>query len=307
LSNLDTALSFAREGFHVVPVELIIEPGKSPRKKPHVKWKNTPTPTVEEVIRWWGKWPKAMVGLILRKVDLLVLDGDRHPNPLTGEIINDGVQALRDLFKGKQIRPPVVWSPSGGIHLYFSCPPGFGNGRGDLPPGVDVRGLTGLVIAPGSVHPVSGKVYRENEPGLIASYKASTIPPLPVFICDLIKPPKQEREASKEGGASHTHHTVTPDLGGPRYECRARGVLRRYAEHLAAMAPETGRNEFLNRAAWICGGLPLRGWITESVVRDELYRAAEHCQLVDDTSRDEVLATIAGGLGDARAFPDFKD
>jgi hypothetical protein len=305
LSNLDAALRFAREGFHVVPVELIIEPGKNPRKKPHVKWKNTPTPTVEEVAGWFRKWPKAMVGLILRKVELLVLDGDRHPNPLTGEIINDGVQALRDLFKGKQIKPPVVRSPSGGVHLYFGCPPGFGNGRGKLPPGVDVRGLTGLVIAPGTIHPVSGKVYRENEPGLIASYKAGTIPPLPEFICDLIKPKKEEREASKKGGASH--HTITPDLGGPRYERRARGVLRKYAEHLAAMAPETGRNEFLNRAAWICGGLPKRGWITDSVVRDELYRAAEHCQLVDDTSRDEVLATIASGLGAATDFPDFKD
>ena len=103
MSNLDTALRFARAGFHVVPVELIIEPGKSPRKKPHVKWKDTPTPTVDEVIRWWGRWPKAMVGLILRKVGLLVLDGDRHPHPKTGEIVNDGVQALRDLFKSKQV------------------------------------------------------------------------------------------------------------------------------------------------------------------------------------------------------------
>ena len=139
------------------------------------------------------------------------------------------------------------------------------------------------MIAPGTIHPISGKLYTENEPSLIASYKAGTIPQLPGFICDLIKPPKQERQASKEGGSTPAR-LVTPNLGGERYERRARGVLRKYAERLAAMAPETGRNEFLNKAAWICGGLPKRGWLSESEVRKELYRAADHCSLVHDTS-----------------------
>jgi putative DNA primase/helicase len=300
--NLDTALRFARAGFHVVPVELVIEPGKGPRKKPHVKWKNTPTPSIEEITWWWRRWPKAMVGLILRKIGLLVLDGDRHPNK-DGEIVNDGVQALRELFKGKQAKAPVVRSPSGGVHLYFCCPPGFGNCRGNLPPGVDVRGLTGLVIAPGTIHPISGKLYTENEPGLIAAYKAGTIPPLPDFIRELIKP--QERK--KGGSTPRQPLTVTPGLGGERYERRARGVLRKYVERLASMAPETGRNEFLNKAAWICGGLPRRGWLSESEVRRELYRAADHCSLVHDTSKEEVLATIESGISTALDFPDFKE
>ena len=41
----------------------------------------------------------------------------------------------------------------GGVHLFFKQPNGepLGNGRGELPDGIDVRGSGGFVIAPGAV------------------------------------------------------------------------------------------------------------------------------------------------------------
>ena len=43
---------------------------------------------------------------------------------------------------------PVVKTPNGGLHVYFKQPNGeaLGNGRGSLPPGIDVRGAGGFVV-----------------------------------------------------------------------------------------------------------------------------------------------------------------
>jgi len=47
---------------------------------------------------------------------------------------------------------------NGGAYLFFKQPKGepLGNGRGQLPDGIDVRGVGGFVIAPGAVRMANG-------------------------------------------------------------------------------------------------------------------------------------------------------
>ncbi len=92
------ALRLAQAGLHVFPVQLVLG-GKKPEKKPRTKWRHGAagqcSTTDEDIIRrWWRLWPLDMVGLDLGKGELLVLDGDRHPDE-DGVLHDDGVDGLR--------------------------------------------------------------------------------------------------------------------------------------------------------------------------------------------------------------------
>ena len=51
---------------------------------------------------------------------------------------------------GNLANVPMTRTARGGAHLFFKQPTGepLGNGRGELPDGIDVRGMGGSVIAP---------------------------------------------------------------------------------------------------------------------------------------------------------------
>jgi hypothetical protein len=298
LRNVDVALRLARAGFHVFPCT----PNKN--KKPSVRgsWRENSTTDTKLIETWWRVRASHLVAIDLHKAQLLVIDGDRHADE-DGVIHHDGVDALRNLFRehGTSLKAnPIVWTPSGGIHVYCKCPPGFGNREGDLPEGINIRGSGGYAVAPGCVLP-DGRRYApaDGQPDLIPAFQAGTIPPLPDWFAALIK--RADRPIAPPPRISRQR--------GKRFECYAATALDRMAQELSTKPAETGRNQALNLAAWKLGTMAARGWIDRGEVEYVLFQAATSCHLVKDTGARSVRATIASGLdaGISHPHPDLRD
>jgi len=148
-------MALARAGLAVFPCQSGGERAKQPM--PFLKWREASTANEQQIAAWWRKWPDAAPALDLAKCGLIVIDADRHEH--------DGVEAFGALMAAHGFDPdsaPIVATPSQGSHHFFRQPAGrapFGNGRGNLPAGVDVRGAGGYVIAPGTVM-ADGRVYE---------------------------------------------------------------------------------------------------------------------------------------------------
>src|SRR6266516_2951721 len=149
LDNRQLAKALASLGLFIFPC------GENKKPKPEIKWRALSTTGPHKLDEWWDRWPDALPAIDLAKSILIVLDGDRHPNK-DGVVEYDGVAATERLFIEHGTNPakiPTVLTPGGGRHYYFMQSDGsepFGNGRGALPQGVDVRGCGGYVIAPGT-------------------------------------------------------------------------------------------------------------------------------------------------------------
>src|SRR5262245_59440915 len=192
--NRDWALRLAEAGIAIFPC--------GADKKALIKWREFSSSDPEAVAQWWHQHPGALPGIDLAKADLLVLDGDRHGGP-------DGRTALRDLLQQQADfdwhQAPTALTPGDGVHCYFSQNGHeLGNARGGLPPGVDVRGYGGYVIAPYAVLP-DGRCYRA-APGaidLIKAFKDGSIPHVPPAIVALIEARKREsRQQPPNSGAA---------------------------------------------------------------------------------------------------------
>lgn len=142
------AFACAVLGFRVFPL-------MSGTKRPAIAgWKEAATSSLEQIEYWYsGEFADASVGIATGEdSDLFVLDID----------VKNGVNGFDSLAKLSAdhgdtggVRPLAqtltVATPSGGAHLYFRWPEegGVVNSSGELGPGLDVRGLGGLVHAPG--------------------------------------------------------------------------------------------------------------------------------------------------------------
>jgi len=139
---LDAALSYAKKGLSVIPVR--------PDKKPFIKWTEFQKriATSEEIKTWWGKHPKAMIGLVTGAIGgLFVLDCDSE----------EAYKRIQELLPDALLLP-IARTPRG-YHLYFL----FINGMkltvgAGIMPGVDFRGEGGYIIAPPSRNG-EGKAY----------------------------------------------------------------------------------------------------------------------------------------------------
>jgi hypothetical protein len=158
-SRLKVALSYARLGWPVIPLEWLedgdcscsnlkcSDAGKHPLTVNGV----TNATTDDTWIRtWWEEFPEANIGIATGAPSgLVVLDVDpRH----------GGDASLRQLEMKHGPLPdgPRVRTGGGGEHLYFSHPGGTVKSVVGLLPGLDVRGDGGYVVGPGSNHS-SGK------------------------------------------------------------------------------------------------------------------------------------------------------
>jgi hypothetical protein len=79
---------------------------------------------------------------------------------------------------------------------------------------------------------------------------------------------------------------------------RAVDYLRTVVDNVARMAPDSGRNNALNHAAWTLGHWVAAGALDQREVEDALYGAAERNGLVSDPKDGprKTWATIRSGL-----------
>lgn len=130
-SLLNAALNWAARGFRVFP----LAPGtKIPPKG--LAWKAEATTDADKLRGWWAAVPEYNIGVATGN-DLIVIDVDTR---------SGGGMSMMELDL-----PPTltVSTPSGGMHLYYHGPD-VANSAGRLGQGVDVRGVGGYVVAPGS-------------------------------------------------------------------------------------------------------------------------------------------------------------
>jgi Bifunctional DNA primase/polymerase, N-terminal/AAA domain len=152
VSKLPAALAWAARGFAVFP----LLPNSN---KPAIDEFPTAATTDEAWLRaWWGAEPEYNIGCVPRDqivVDLDVKKGHRGP---------EVYQAL-----GLPLWSTMtVQTVSGGLHLYFVGPP-TANSAGRIGEGIDTRGPSGYVVAPGST--IDGRDYQ-----LIYDVPLATVP-----------------------------------------------------------------------------------------------------------------------------------
>jgi putative DNA primase/helicase len=288
-NNRDVALRLAEAGLAVFPA--------GPDKKPLVQWRALSSNDTDAIELWWHKWPDAVPGIDLGKSDIVVLDGDRHGGP-------DGRAALENLLQqqnGFAGKPPIVETPSGGIHIYYDQNGHeLTNARGDLPAGVDVRGTGGYVIAPDAVLP-NGKGYQtaSGTPHLLAAYENGAIPHVPEGIVALIRARKDEPRNGPTGGEQQA---------GVRELSYAEAALQGCQEELAVAAPG-GRNELANKLAFRMGRMIARGWIGRAEVEDALLSAMQANGYIDEDGLRSAKATLRSGLdaGERNPAPDLPE
>lgn len=210
--NIFVAIRYADLGMRVFPCDnrpdYATRPG-TPSKRPLVKWKDEATINRDQIISWWTTWPNALVGLVMGEL-VWCVDCDRH------DAQADGVSAFARLIQenGGAFPDPVPYSHtiSDGQHFFFALPEGFipTNSRGRLPVGVDVRGLGGFVVAPGSECSFGG--WRETGARLADLVEAGAVPQAPDWLLEMIRlaAPARLSEMAKPAGAISTSFQVEP-------------------------------------------------------------------------------------------------
>ena len=275
--NLSAALAHAKGGVKIFPA------GQD--KRPLLKgWQEAATCNADQINTWWER-SAALPAIACGQNSLVVIDCDRHGGP-------DGVAAFRQLVAAHGGLPrdmPVVSTPSGGVHLYFRQSNGeaLGNGRGSLPPGIDVRGNGGFVIAPGARLP-DGRGWT----AVAGRSPIPKAPPLPHWLEEILRPPQREE-------AREPNNSETSDERGRAYAVAAlKGVE---AELAAAAAGE--RNERLYKTAFRLATMAGRGWLMESEIIETLVRAAEANQYLREHGHRATMKTIESGIRDGLNVP----
>jgi Protein of unknown function (DUF3987)/Bifunctional DNA primase/polymerase, N-terminal len=297
--NLTAALSLAAMGLPVFPA--------APDKRPLlVGWQKKASSEPEQIRSWWRAHPDALPAIFVGGAGLLVVDCDRHPGA------NDGIEAFNRLLSangGSLADVPMTKTARGGAHLFFKQPKGkaLGNGRGELPDGVDVRGVGGYVIAPDAQLP-DGKRWQSvnGRPLLADAFKAGTIPELPEWLADIIHPSRRSN-----GGAVDEDTRVFDKSGTSnsyRRQAYAAAALDGAVAELSA-APSGKRNETLNAVAFRLGRMIARGWVDKKTVTDALLDACDANKYLREHGHRATIKTIESGIeaGRKAPHPDLPD
>lgn len=288
LPGLTIALNEARRGRFVVP-------GAPFAKVPHPdvsSWSEWATCNPREIRR---NWPEGGANVIVacKLSGLLIIDPDRHEH--------DGVAAFTRLCKehepdGDWPDTHTVQTPTDGLHFYFTNPGGrYGNGRGALPKGIDVRGGGtndgGYVLAAGSV--VDRRAYKDPELQAIVGdgkayqvYNDAPVLALPPWLAVLL-----ERTARPPGtSTSDTDATgiwFTANLTDAQLEDHLERTISRMLTE-----PEGKRNDLLYWAAKRFGRAVALGRFDYQAAWDELENAGHQAGL----DADEIPASIKSGF-----------
>lgn len=161
------ALAYARAGLDVLP---LAPGGKAPLGVLVPHGKDDATADVDQVRDWWVKHPAANIG-VRPPAGVVVLDVDPR---------NGGASALAELSRphGGLLPTWTCWTGGGGLHAWYRV---TGEHRAQLCRGVDLKGHTGYVVVPPSLHP-SGRRYSWGN--------ALPIAKAPGWLADLVRKPR---------------------------------------------------------------------------------------------------------------------
>lgn len=275
------ALDYAARGWHVFPARI-----KDGSKRSFIagkanggaRWGATSDP--ETIRGYWQEFPAALLGITTgADSGFFVIDADTPEGH-----DKDGVGTLRGWIEDHGPLPDTIeaTTPSGGWHVYFRWPDDLEirNSQSDLAPGIDVRGEGGMVLAPPTIKPGTGKAYRwKSPPGLF------NLADCPDWLLDRIRAAqalKLSERAMSGGGLQIDTGTAT---------AWAEKALRDELAKLFAAA-EGQRNGALNSCAFNLGQIVAGGELTEATVKARLSAAASSIGL----EPGEIAATIESGF-----------
>ena len=207
-NSLAGALWCAARGWSVHPCD---------GKVPTTRWAESATTDVHTITAWLAG-TSLNYGIACGPSGLLVLDDD------TGDALADYAASV-----GKDAPDTFTVITGRGLHYYFEAPARpIGNGRGRLPEKVDVRGVGGYVIGPGSVH--------SNGAPYVVANGDTPVAPLPAWLLDLIVEPGD-------------FDALQRDYSGPIPSGQRHQALVSYAGHLRHLdlAPDEREALMLNR------------------------------------------------------------
>lgn len=155
MSLLEHVLAATERGWAVFPL-------KPYDKTPAVDgWQTVSTTDEATVRRWFDGDRFTGYGIDCGKSGLLVVDQDLNPAPVTtvngidsAGVPVDGIREWEALLLGMgavSVGNYEVTTVKGGKHSFFRSTGDYGNGKGSLPRGIDVRGRGGFVVGAGSV------------------------------------------------------------------------------------------------------------------------------------------------------------
>ncbi len=233
---------------------------------------------------WWGRWPRAAIGLAMGRNGCFALDFDPRVDAETGEVFD--LKRLKAETEA-QLRCALpatlaAHTPSGGVHLYLRQPADGGaeiRNRGNLPRHVDVRGAGGYVIAPPSVM-ADGRGYR-----WLRGMADAPIAEAPAALVEVLRArgAQRPRPSSATGGEDRVGEAVRKyALSALDGECRD-----------VRAAGSGMRNARLNAAALKIASLVSAGALDAGIARASLEAAAR-----DNPGRDsdaQLIATIDSG------------
>lgn len=138
--SLDLAIEWARQGHRVLPVN-------GSTKRPLIKaWQDNCTTDEPTIKGWWTTYPDARVGIATGQPGYDVLDFDVADG-------KPGLEQLEKLIDSGVLVPGtfmLVGTPSGGRHAYLRGSEQHNKQNEKTIPGVDLRGVGGMVIAAGN-------------------------------------------------------------------------------------------------------------------------------------------------------------
>lgn len=274
---LEAALRYAEQGFSVIPLN-----GKQPAMMPNGKpfaWSGSqvkPAP-MSYIHEWHLRGYLQNVGIVCGKVSgnlaVIDLDGDQP------------VAHFRDEFPDLVETYTIKTGSLHGAHLYFYC---------DALPqttrtkGYELRANGCYVVAPPSIHPVTGAHYSR-----ATGWEIMRVPDLErvkQWILDMI--PK------RPAGTSQTQEKRT--IGAATVPAWARAAVQ-YELRDLYRATEGSRNNQLNLAAYNLGQIVGDGHLSRHEIERDLLIAAQAIGLDEISAQRTIQSGLEAGISNPRS------
>lgn len=227
-SMLDLALWYASEGVAVLPLK---RKGKTPLIG---AWQKNATRDETQIRDWWTQYPQANIGGH-PGANQVVLDVD-GPDHNDRDDAPNGFESVEGYDLPETLK---CYTGSGGEHHWFTLPDDgeeYKTTQGRALPGVDLRGVKGYVVLPGSVHP-NGQPYLLDVDGEKVELRTTdelpslrSISEAPGWLLDLCRVTSTGQPTQEHGKAKETLQEL---LSNPPEEGGRNDWLTRVAGHYA--------------------------------------------------------------------------